>query len=102
VADLPIACSLSPAALTARRESLLNTLAHRATARTELPNGYRLQFESGGDLLALTAQVIDAERQCCRFLQFSLTVEADEGPVTLDLTGPPGTRDFLASLFDQP
>jgi hypothetical protein len=44
--------------------------------------------------------MINAERQCCRFLRFQLTVEPDEGPLILDLTGPPGTRDFLAAMVD--
>ena len=44
------------------------------------------------------AQAIDAERQCCRFVRFTLTVEPDEGPITLDLTGPPGSREFLSAL----
>jgi hypothetical protein len=45
------------------------------------------------------AHAIDAERRCCRFLRFDLTVEPDAGPVVLDLTGPPGTREFIAALF---
>jgi hypothetical protein len=46
------------------------------------------------------ARVMDAERQCCRFLRFQLTVEPDGGPVLLDLTGPPGTREFSSALPD--
>jgi hypothetical protein len=45
--------------------------------------------------------MVDAERQCCRFLQFTVTVEPDDGPVTLDLAGPPGTREFLAAMFER-
>ncbi len=42
------------------------------------------------------ATTIAAERRCCRFLQFVLTMEPDEGPVWLEVTGPPGTAEFLA------
>jgi hypothetical protein len=45
--------------------------------------------------------MVDAERQCCRFLRFVVTVDADEGPVSMDLTGPAGTREFLAAMFDE-
>ena len=100
MADLPVACTLSPAALAARRENLLNALLQRATERSELPNGCRLRFAAEGGILLDIARVIDAERQCCRFLQFTVTVDPDDGPITLDLTGPPGTRDFLAAMFD--
>jgi hypothetical protein len=100
MADLPIVCALTPAALHARRENLLGVLTARATERVELPDGLRLRFAAGADLLALVARVIEAERECCRFLRFVLVVEPDEGPFTLDLTGPAGTREFVAALFD--
>ena len=45
--------------------------------------------------------MIDAERQCCRFLRFQVTVERDEGPIVLDVTGPPGTREFLAAIINR-
>jgi len=35
-------------------------------------------------------------------LSFTITVSPDGGPITLDLTGPPGTREFLAAMFGTP
>jgi hypothetical protein len=29
------------------------------------------------------------------------TVEPDDGPISLDLTGPEGTREFLAAIFEE-
>lgn len=98
--ELPIACTLSPAALKARREGLLSQLRQRTQSHEELPNGLRLQFTATDDLLAMIARTIDAERQCCRFLRFGMTVEPDGGPITLELTGPSGTREFLSALLD--
>ena len=100
MADLPVACTLSPAALKARKENLLSMLQHRAEERRELPDGYRLRFAAEGDTLSAIARTVDAERQCCRFLRFTMTVEPDDGPITLDLTGPAGTREFLAAMLD--
>jgi hypothetical protein len=48
----------------------------------------------------MIARTIDAERQCCRFLHFGVTVEPDGGPITLELSGPSGTREFLSALLD--
>ena len=45
------------------------------------------------------AEVIDAERRCCRFLRIELTVQPADGPVQLRLTGPAGTREFLRDLL---
>ncbi len=96
----PIVCTLDPAALKARREGLLAQLAARATDRREIDDGYRLQFTGSSDTLALIARTVEAERRCCRFLRFEITVEPDGGAMILDLTGPPGSREFLAAIFD--
>ncbi len=72
----------------------------RADAPEELPDGRRLLFAGAAGVLGLIARAVDAERQCCRFLRFRLTLEPDEGPIILELTGPEGTRDFLKALIE--
>ena len=98
--DSPTVCTLSPAALQARRDGLLSQLIRRTRDRQELPDGHRFVFDATEDMLPTIARVIDAERKYCRFLRFHLTVEPDGGPVSLELTGPPGTREFIAALLD--
>jgi hypothetical protein len=100
MSDLPIACTLGPAALKARREDLLGGLVRRAQERIDLPNGYRVRFSPNDEVLRTIAEVIDVERQCCRFLRFQLTVEPDQEAIWLEFTGPPGTREFLAGMLD--
>ena len=56
-------------------------------------------FAPAPDLLRLIAETIEAERRCCRFLQFELVVAPDEGPIQLRLSGPRGTREFLEDLL---
>ena len=98
--ELPVACTLTPEALRARREGLLMGVVRRAEHREELSEGLRLQFAPSGETIALIAQALDAERHCCRFPRFGITVEPDGGPVFLDLTGPSGTRDFVNALLE--
>jgi hypothetical protein len=98
--DLSIVCALTPAALQARREGLLADLLARAQGWDELPSGYRLRFDATGETLSTIARAVDAERRCCRFLRFAIIVEPDEGPVLLELSGPPGTREFVAALLE--
>jgi hypothetical protein len=100
MADLPIACTLTPDALRTRRHDLLTSLLQRAEAHELTAEGIRLRFAGTGDTLAAIAGAVDAERQCCRFLRFGITVEPDAGPVILELTGPRGTREFVAGLLD--
>jgi hypothetical protein len=97
---MPIVCTLDPAAIRARREGLLVDLISQATEQRDLAEGWRFSFAATDDIVPAIARVIDAERRCCRFLRFQVTVEPDGGPVWLDLTGPAGTRDFLAALLD--
>ena len=100
MSDLPIVCTLGTAALKARREDLLGGLVRRAEERMELVNGCRVRFMPAKDILATIATIIEVERQCCQFLTFRLTVEPDDGPIWLEFTGPPGTREFLAGMLD--
>jgi hypothetical protein len=65
-----------------------------------LPDDLRLRFAPSGETLSSIARAVEAERHCCRFLCFTLTVEPDEGQFTLDLTGRQGTREFVAALLD--
>lgn len=100
MSDLPVACTLDPNTMKTRREGLLAQLAGTAIRRESLPDGMRLEFVASSESLTLIGRVIDAERKCCRFLQFQLTVAQDEGPVLLNLTGPAGTHEFLEALID--
>ena len=100
MSDVPIACTLSPDALKTRREGLLAGLFQRAEHHELTEQGIRMRFAPATDVVAAIARVVDAERQCCRFLRFAISVEPDGGPILLELTGPPGTREFLAGLVD--
>lgn len=100
MSDLPIACTLGPAALKARREDLLGGLVRGAAERVDISNGYRVRFRSSDDMLTTIASVIAIERQCCRFLTFRVIIEPDDGPIWLEFSGPPGTREFLAGMLD--
>jgi hypothetical protein len=100
MADLPIVCTLTPEALRARREGLLSELLRQAQGHEELPHGHRLRFAPTGETLLNIARAVDAERQCCRFLRFGITVEPDGGAIFLELSGPPGTREFVAALLE--
>src|SRR5579872_5590695 len=96
--DLPIACTLSEEALRIRRGSLAR-LGAQSTSITKIENELRLELPA--DTLMTIVSIVDAERQCCRFLRFILTIESNLGPISLEVTGPDGTQGFLESLFDR-
>src|SRR5258708_39779471 len=94
--DLPIACTLTPEELRRGREPLLPGIIARADGHERLDDGFRFRFTPGDGLIPAIAAVIDSERRCFRFLRFSVTGEAGEGAGSLDVSGPPGTAEFLA------
>ncbi|HET7601958.1 MAG TPA: hypothetical protein VFK36_03005 [Gemmatimonadales bacterium] len=100
MSDLPVACTLDASTIAKRGDALLPGLARRAAEVCGLPDGVRLIFGFQEKLLADVAAVIGAEHQCCRFLRFRLTVDPGDGAVTLDVTGPEGTTDFLKQLLN--
>jgi hypothetical protein len=99
--ELPIACELTPAELDVRREGLLADLLTLALERITVTNGLRWRFAPTTEFLTAAVQTIDAERQCCRFLKFELTVEPDGGQMWLEITGPEGTAEFLNTLLPE-
>ena len=66
----------------------------------ELEDGFAYSFPAGGESFRELADLIEVEHQCCPFLKIRLTVEAGSGPIWLELTGPPGTKEFLTSILD--
>jgi catechol 2,3-dioxygenase-like lactoylglutathione lyase family enzyme len=96
--ELPVACTLTPGELQDRREGLLPGLLAAATSRTVIAGGYRYEFATAPGLLVRIAEVVERERQCCRFLTFVIDAGADLGPITVEVTGPVGTPAFLDDL----
>jgi hypothetical protein len=83
-----------------RRSTVLDKLRRAVIETKELKDGYAYSFPADGQWLQELATMIELERRCCPFLQFRLTVEPNGGATWLELTGPEGTKDFLAATFN--
>ena len=77
--ELPIACTLTPDALRARQAGLLSDLLRRTDGREDLSGGIRLRSAPTGETLLTIVRAVEAERHCCRFLRFGITIEPDGG-----------------------
>jgi len=69
------------------------------TATEELPEGYAFRLPGDGEWIQLAAELFAAERECCPFLTFELSAEPNKGPVSIRVSGPRGTKEFLKALF---
>ena len=65
----------------------------------EVENGYVFTFPNETELISKAAAFISNEQLCCPFLKFTLNVLNGE-PVSLSLTGPTGTQEFLRLEFE--
>ena len=95
VGSPPVACTLGPAARADRVADwstvLGSSLDRRATAR-----GVRIVLDPDVDLAEL-GRLLDAERACCGFLGFTLTVEGAR--MVLDVRAPDDARELVGALF---
>ena len=97
ITEQPVACSLSERELVERRAGILREpRRHREEVRW-LPDGAAFRYAPGHEVVASLAECLRLESQCCAFLRFRLTIEPAGGPIWLELTGPVGTREFLAA-----
>jgi len=60
----------------------------------DLPDGYEVRLDAS-DVIVKAAEFVALERLCCPFLNFSIEVEAESGPVCLRLTGREGVKEFI-------
>jgi hypothetical protein len=94
--DIPIACTLEPAAVGPRVEEWRDVLARAVThAERVAPN--RLAYELHADLADLRALAVLAreEKACCGFFTFSFEVQVDA--VTMMV----GVPDDATAILDQ-
>jgi hypothetical protein len=87
----------------AQRESHIQTTTEliQAVQRVqEVANGYEFTFPNETEYITKIAEFISNERLCCPFLKFTLSIISNSKPVSLSLTGPIGTQEFLRVEFD--
>lgn len=89
-----MACSLGPAEIPARIAEWQAAFEH-ATSRTPLDGGFRIGFGPAASLAEI-ARLAGAERDCCRFFSFAITV--DERGFGLEVWAPGGGGELVAAM----
>ncbi len=98
---IPLACNMGVFTPAQREAHILGTteLIQRVENIQEIENGYRFSLPNETDLISKIAEFIANERLCCPFLQFALNVNSSEESISLSLSGPIGTQEFLRAEF---
>ena len=93
--ELPIACTLTPAAMADRGEWLRRLGASALLAGERRDARLELRFRAAAE--DEIRRWVRAERECCAFLSFDLESVDDE--VRLAIGGPPGAEPVLDGLL---
>lgn len=101
-AEIPLVCNMDVFTPSQREAHIRTTteLIHAVQNVQEIENGYEFTFPNEADFIARIAEFISNERLCCPFLKFTLNVFSNLEPVSVSLTGPNGTQEFLLAEFD--
>jgi hypothetical protein len=94
----PITCKLTSIELQRRKTTVVAELRQLVIARTELADGFSYEFEATESLLDKLNTFVKAERRCCDFFKFQLTIEGTKA--LLSITGPEGTKKFITEEID--
>ena len=97
--DIRVACCLSDAELRKREATLLAQFKSALIATEELPDGYVFRVPGDKKWMAVVWELMVAERECCPFLTFELTAHPNMGLVSVRVTGPAGTKEFLKTIL---
>ncbi len=100
--DVPIACCLTSAELREREATLLAQFKSAVIETEELQDGYAFRVPGEAKWIAITAEVMVAERECCPFLTFELVAQPNMGPVIVRVTGPAGAKEFIRTILCEP
>ncbi len=99
--DSPFACNLN--ALTKAERTEHHDVTTRVLASVqetrEIPNGYTFTVDSARVSPKDLATFVEFERRCCPFFDFQLVWSPENGPVSLQLTGRDGVKEFIRAEF---
>lgn len=100
--ETPLVCNMGVFTPSQREAHLQTTtqLMQAVQNAQEVEHGYEFRFPNETELISRIAEFISNERLCCPFLKFTLNVVSNSEPISLLLTGPVGTQEFLRAEFN--
>ena len=99
----PLACNMNVFNSVERENHIQNSnqLFRSVQSIQEVTNGFEFIFPNGTESITKLAEFISNERLCCPFLEFTLKIIPNDEPISLTLTGPEGTQEFLRAEFSE-
>jgi hypothetical protein len=99
--DTPLFCNMDVFTPTEREDHIQSTIQlYQYVQRiNEVENGYEFSFPNESEMITGLGKFISNERLCCPSLEFTLKIISNNSPISLILTGPEGTQEFLRAEF---
>jgi hypothetical protein len=101
--EMPLACNMN-AFTREQREAHIRVTTQLVKAMLsvrEIQNGYEFLFPNESQHITGIAEFIANERLCCPFLEFGLNIKPNNLSISLSLSGPVGTQEFLRAEFEE-
>ncbi|HSL28329.1 MAG TPA: hypothetical protein VK900_03935 [Anaerolineales bacterium] len=97
-----LVCNMEVFTPAERKAHILTTtrLMESVQSGQERENGYEFLFPNETELIAAIAEFISKEQLCCPFLEFTLYIPPQPELISLSLSGPSGTQEFLRLEFN--
>jgi hypothetical protein len=89
-------CGLTSRQLQKRKEGILKNLKREILDTKELVDGFAFRFSGSDRMVDQLTAFIKAERDCCSFFVFGMSVSGDKREAWLEITGPEGSKDFIS------
>jgi hypothetical protein len=83
-----------------RKATVIASLKKKIMEKKELKNGFSYKFRGSDTIIDELASFVKTERLCCDFFDFTLSVKGDASVAWLIITGPKGTKDFIATELE--
>ena len=90
-----LACKLTTEEFRARKDTIIASLRSRTTATEEIANGFSFAMAATDEAIEEVSHFVRTERQCCGFFSFRVSVPSGSPDLHLEVTGPPGAKEFI-------
>src|SRR5262249_40455170 len=94
--ETPLVCNDKALDVTQRQRlgTILDSFRTARTETRELPDGYAVRLPGSAPVIGEVAEYMTLVRQCSPYLDVTLEVECDGGPVWLKVTGRKGVKEL--------
>ena len=98
LSDSDLVCQLTGPELIKRKNALQQEVFHKVRKISEQKEGFTFYFDDEDEFLLKLTDYMLAEKKCCPFFSFKLSIGANNAGIALTVTGPPEAKELLKEM----